>query len=80
MVWEGRRADEFEMGGGWVESGDCEREQERSRRTQVSGWGWSVQDLNRSSGGRMPSGKPRKARWDIHCAGDKGIWTEGEKS
>jgi len=68
------------MGGGWVESGDCEREQERSRRTQVSGWGWSVQDLNRSSGGRMPSGKPRKARWDVHCAGDKGIWTEGEKS
>ena len=43
-----------------MESGDCEREQERSRRTQVSGWGWRVQDLNRSSGGRMPSGKQEK--------------------
>ena len=43
-----------------MESGDCEREQERSRRTQVSGWGWRVQDLNRSSGAGCLQGNQEK--------------------
>lgn len=34
--------------------------------------------LNMSFRGRLLSGSPRKARWGVHSAVDKGVWSKGE--
>lgn len=35
-------------------------------------------NLNMSFPGRMLSGSPRKARWGVQSAADKGVWSRGE--